>query len=1052
MAGDEVSHKDTSVDTREWSLIHSHTPWKKNKQFQRYAGNAWYRMIIVIDDVSSGYGILVPVHYRGAEFYLNGNKFYASREFDDRGHSPKIVGKSELIVIQDDLVRKGENVLAIRTGGMSTTGGFNGIIKFGLYRDLHDKWIHSFIYNTALLSINFFLALFFLIIFLYRRKDTYYLTFSVLSFLVSLFILGYKGIILWILDYQLAYIIALYLSALMFPYIIISLLYGFFTEREGLAPKVLLFLLVSFSVALIVEYLSTGELVFFHRYLYNPFMLFSLIAVFYSIILCIKKVRERKPYASYMLAGISVLAISMFISMFEFLDVIKISPPVLEGYFLMTIVFSSALASRFARVHTELEKAHDDLLVIDKMKDEFLATTSHELRTPLHAISGLAETMEMSPDEPPTERQKESLAIMRRSALRLSRLVDDILDFNKLRAGRVDLFVEEVDLAGLLRGMASLAGALVGDRPIQVRAEVSDGLPKIIGDRHRIEQIVLNLMANSIKFTAEGEVTLTAHTEGEGVNIAVRDTGCGIDTDDLAGIWSPYRQVEPADTRRHGGVGLGLAITRQLVDMHGGRISAVSEAGKGSLFTVWLPPCPPEGIATMHRAPDEPVCLPPPPRADDEAPGEPGAVSFPRRVDDSSEVRVLVVDDDQANLRILVEVLSRQGYKVRTVASGSEAVAAVEASIPHIVLLDIMLPGMSGYEVAARIRATYSDIYIPIIMVTARSGMEDMVKGFAFGGNDYIVKPFNSREVLARVENQLAISNMISMEKRVESFMRRSAGPEETSLVARAAALDEAVRRLSDWEAIISKDLGVAKGFLARLMRRTVQTDSVEYDIDYDPLFAIGGDVYDVHEFTPGKIRVFLGDATGHGIHASLNTITIMTEYGQLRGELASPSEMLTALNDRFCSRFSHYRIVFTCCVAEIDLFAGTVRFASAGHPTQFATSDGQGVARLKPAGPIIGFRKGVQYNELLMDFKPGAVLFLYTDGLLDEGFRMSTATGDGRVMRGEEYLRGVLENLPGAFSPAEICAAVKKEMKGERRKKDRLTDDDITVIALRRK
>jgi len=868
---------------------------------------------------------------------------------------------------------------------------------------------------------------------------------------LALWALGFTGLGFYLVDNQLVFNILTYIGGILSITTALNFLYEYHGIKKNTFISVYTIIYYIMAVLVVVEHFATGGIYYFNKYIYNVFINLNAVYILCVIYINVKAVRLKKPFAYRLLFGHLLIIVSLAYSSISFLSYGN-DPIIMEGFFAMTLVFSTALASRFAQVHTALEKAHDDLLVIDKMKDEFLATTSHELRTPLHAISGLAETMEMSPDEPPTERQKESLAIMRQSALRLSRLVDDILDFSKLRAGRVDLFVEEVDLAGLLRGMASLAGALVGDRPIQVRAEVGDGLPKIIGDRHRIEQIVLNLMANAIKFTAEGEVTLTAHTEGEGVNIAVRDTGCGIDTDDLAGIWSPYRQVESADTRRHGGVGLGLAITRQLVEMHGGRISAVSEAGKGSLFTVWLPPCPPDGIAAIHRAPEGPVCLPPPPRVDDEAPGEPGAVSFPRRVDDSSEVRVLVVDDDQANLRILVEVLSRQGYKVRTVASGSEAVAAVEASIPHIVLLDIMLPGMSGYEVATRIRATYSDIYIPIIMVTARSGMEDMVKGFAFGGNDYIVKPFNSREVLARVENQLAISNMISMEKRVESFMRRSAGPEETSLVARAAALDEAVRRLSDWEAIISKDLGVAKGFLARLMRRTVQTDSVEYDIDYDPLFAIGGDVYDVHEFTPGKIRVFLGDATGHGIHASLNTITIMTEYGQLRGELASPSAMLTALNDRFCSRFSHYRIVFTCCVAEIDLFTGTIRFASAGHPTQFTTSDGQGVARLKPAGPIIGFRKGVQYNELLMDFKPGAVLFLSTDGLLDEGFRMSTTAGDGRAMRGEEYLRGVLENLPDTLSPAEICAAVKKEMKGERRKKDRLTDDDITIIALRRK
>ncbi|MCU0845150.1 MAG: SpoIIE family protein phosphatase [Spirochaetes bacterium] len=409
------------------------------------------------------------------------------------------------------------------------------------------------------------------------------------------------------------------------------------------------------------------------------------------------------------------------------------------------------------------------------------------------------------------------------------------------------------------------------------------------------------------------------------------------------------------------------------------------------------------------------------------------------------------MDDDPGNLRVLVELLTPQGYRVRTVSTGVEAMAAIAENMPNIVLLDIMLPGMSGYEVAAKIRTTYSDIFLPIIMVTARGGMEDMVNGFKYGGNDYILKPFNSTEVLVRVENQIAIGNMIAMEKRVNSFMRKEAGPEKSSLVERAAALDDAVRRMSDWEAIISKDLGVAKGFLSRLMRRTVQTDSVIYDVDYDPLFAIGGDVYDVHEYTPGKIRIFLGDATGHGIHASLNTITIMTEYGQLRGELASPSAMLTALNERFCARFSNYRIVFTCCIAEIDLFAGSVRFASAGHPTQFAVSDEGGIARFKPAGPIIGFRNGVQFNEMVMDFRPGSLLFLYTDGLLDEGPRMPSA-GDGRVPRGEEYLRGVLENLSKTLSPTEICAAVKKEMKGERRKKDRLSDDDITIVALRRK
>ncbi len=1026
--------------------------WKRYFISDKDYNVGWFRTIIVVDKPQDLF-LFLPLGKRGSQIFINGHLIRETRPFDDKGFVLPIASKPELVNIHSSNLLKGGNLLAIRTASIDGWGGFMSGLMIGAPEAIKKYWTRYVMLYASFAIVGIFLSSFFFLFFLARKHETFYLSYSGLCMAVSLWTLGFTGLGFYLIDNQLVFNLFTYIGGIICITTALNFLYEYLKINKPVFIKIYTGFYYLMALAVLIEHFATNGLYYYNKYIYDLFINLNAIYVVCAIYINIKAVRMKKPYAYRLLAGHIILVASIVYSSFTFLSFSGQDPIIMEGFFAMTLVFASVLASRFARIHTDLEKAHDELLVIDKMKDEFLTTTSHELRTPLHAISGLVETLEMSPDDPPTERQRESLSIIRRSAARLSRLVDDILDFGKLRAGRVDLFVEEVDIVGLLRGMASLAGSLVDDKPIGIRVETDGGLQQIIGDRHRIEQIVLNMLSNAIKFTDEGEVVLSAHTEGEGVNVSVRDTGCGIAPDELAGILSPFHHLEPADTRRHGGVGLGLSITRHLVEMHGGRISAVSEVGKGSLFTVWLPSNPPEGAIAIRRDSIEPVCPPTMKRAKEEAPGKPGAVPFTRRIDDASEVRVLVVDDDEANRRILVEVLSVRGYEVRTVANGAEAVAAIETSMPHIVLLDIMLPGMSGYELASKIRLTYSGIYIPIIMVTARSGIDDMIKGFAFGGNDYIVKPFNSREVLARVENQLAISNMISMEKRVESFIRKGAGTDEISLVARAAALDEAVRRLSDWEAIISKDLGVAKGFLSRLMRRTVQTGSVEFHIDYDPLYAIGGDVYDVHEYAPGKIRVLLGDATGHGIHASLNTITIMTEYGQLRNEPLSPSAMLAALNERFCSRFSHYRIVFTCCVAEIDLFTGTVRFASAGHPTQFVVLDRLDIARLKPAGPIIGFRKAVQYNELVMDFKPGSVLFLYTDGLLDEGFGMpAAAPGDGRVLRGEEYLRGVLEKLPETLSPAGICAAVKKEMKGDRRKKNRLTDDDITLVALRRK
>lgn len=1055
---DDQTFSQPGVDEKNgnWILVHSKSNWNDIPGLAQYRGVAWYRLRLKVDEVAP-YGLFFHKTEAGVQIFLNGVLIYENRKAasDNRFISAK--GPPDYVPLPVSLLKPGLNVLAFRTAYLDYFTGFSQEFWLGNLESIKNKNTIFIIRHAALSAVSIFLTVFFLIFFLFRRSDKYFLLYSLKSFSLGLWILGYSCIIYYLIDNHQTYIAATYIGGILAAPTFILFLHTFFRQRFNLIAKIFIALYGIFFLCMLVEWVGTGNVELYNRYIYSVFNSVNLLGIIYAVVFSALMVRRNEEYAEIICFGVSLYFLGSVSSLITLLGVKDLGIFIIDGYFAMAIIFAVALAMRFSRVHIALEKAHDDLLVIDKVKDEFLATTSHELRTPLHAISGMAEIMETSPDEPPTEKQREGLSIIRRSADRLARLVDDILDFSKLRSGRVDLLVEEVDIELLLKGLASLGGVLTGDKPVTVRVKVGENLPVIVGDRHRIEQILLNLLSNAVKFTDEGEVTLTAHTEGGGVNIAVRDTGCGIESEDMAHIWDPYRQLETADTRRHGGVGLGLAITRQLVEMHGGRISAVSEPCKGSLFTVWLPPCPPPGAVLLRHDEPEPACQPLPVSIvdggeRDDATKPDAAGPFMRRADTPSEVRVLVVDDDPDNRRILIEELSRHSYQVRAVGDGPAAMEAIGEAMPHVVLLDIMLPGMSGFEVAAKIRETYPDIYIPIIMVTARSGMEDMVKGFAFGGNDYIVKPFNSNEVLARVENQLVISNMISMEKRVETFLGGDTGAEYRSLVERAALLDEAFRRLSEWESIISKDLVVARGFLSRLMRSVVDTSAVEYAIDYDPLFAIGGDVYDVHEYTPGKIRVFMGDATGHGIHASLNTITIMTEYGQLRGELASPSAMITALNERFCSRFSHYRIVFTCCIAEIDLFTGSLRFASAGHPTQFAVAGGK-VWALKPVGPIIGFRKSVIYNETVIDFDPGSVLFLYTDGLLDEGFRQSPlGSGDSRAMHGEEYLRSVLEELPAGSSPAEMCAAVKKMMKGEKRRKDRLTDDDISMIVLRRK
>lgn len=980
---------------------------------------------------------------------MNGKKIYESRNFNNRSELKNLIGKPTIIEIPQELFIIGKNILAIRTGTIDNKSGFVYPLKIGPQKLIFNYFMRHIIWYTLLTAVNIFITIYFLFIYIYRR-EAFYLHFSLLSLSLGIWTIGYHGLNLYLFDNQITYIISTYICAIIVCIFYITFIHSFLKISYNIFSYLLLTvmtLLLFFSCA---EMLITTHVFHYTRHLFKIFILSALLVVFYGDVICIVGKIQKKPYSMRIFSGTFALSLTYAISIFSFLEITKIQPPVSEGFFLLILIFASTIASRFAQVHTDLETAHADLLVLDKMKDDFLSTTTHELRTPLHGIMGIAESLFDGSLGEVNLRQKDNINLIRLSAGRLNNLVTSILDFSKLQAGRADLFIDEVSLADVIPSVVSLLQASVKDKTIEFITDIGP-LPTIHADRNRIHQILINLVGNAIKFTDHGSVTVRAALAGsDTVRVEVADTGPGIAREDLARIWIPFARGGDADTRRSGGAGLGLPITRHLVELHGGKIWAESEEGKGSVFIFEIPV--EARIAGIDRArtkqydltlPTGARAVPGPVVEQEAAPSpadEPGKVIPAHR----SAPVLLAVDDDPVNLKVIENLCRSRGYVVLTAADGPAALNILESTGIDLVLLDLMLPGMSGYDVCRTIRRMEKGRYLPVIMVTARDQLGDLAQGFKTGANDYITKPFKQQELVLRIENQLAIKQMLDMEKSIGTDHKKGKRP-VAGLLERSKDLKESALQMLEREKIIKEDLGIARAFQERLMTREDGIDGFEMSVHFHPLMEVGGDVYDIFQIRPGTVRVFLADATGHGITASLNTVKILSEYAAVKETLGSPADIINFLNQRFTRNLNQYGIVFTCIIADVSLESSSVTISSSGMPSQFIRRGGE-IAVIDPMNPIIGLSSKTAYREETHALNRGDVLFIYSDGLLEmiEDFQKRGAGGGGNSI---ETLADSIATIYPGTSLDDSGNQILKRFGGVKN----ISIDDVTFIAIKK-
>ncbi len=398
-------------------------------------------------------------------------------------------------------------------------------------------------------------------------------------------------------------------------------------------------------------------------------------------------------------------------------------------------------------------KLIEHLQAMDKLKDAFLANTSHELRTPLNGIIGIVESIMDGATGPLRQETQRNLAMVVASGKRLARLVDDILDFSRMKAAELELRPEAVDLYAMVDAVLLLSRPLIGGKNLRLLNQIDPEISAVMVDPSRLEQILFNLIGNAIKFTEAGEVRVCALREDEDVRIEVQDTGIGIPEDKFAIIFKSFEQVEQSATRRFGGAGLGLAITRSLVESSGGRIEVHSELGHGSCFVFTLPVAyeRPAGQPTLSARDQVLLHL----RSNDQL-----AEQRDEEDDQPGVGQVLVVDDEAINRQVLENQLGLHGYHVTSAFDGFDALRKVEGGGDFdLVILDVMMPGLSGFEVCQRLRRSHSLHELPILLLTARNQVEDYIQGLDIGANDYLGKPFDRRELLARVRTLVALRN-----------------------------------------------------------------------------------------------------------------------------------------------------------------------------------------------------------------------------------------------------------------------------------------------------
>lgn len=651
----------------------------------------------------------------------------------------------------------GQLELVIQVSSHAQSGGITYPIRFGTVEAI--GYLTAFSNNLQLLLcvVLFLHALYALMLYLLGLKNKALLFFSFIMVfgLLSVLVADDHLLFVWFefsYEWSMRIIRLIYIGAVAFmPFMFHSLFPGYIKQ------KILHWFIGYCSLyALFVLFAPIPSILAYNAILFSVLLL----SVALSAYILWKAVRSKKDVTFLLLAsmllGVNVLwAIAKHSLSLGFIHY----PFDLIG---AVLAFAAFWFRQSLQATMKTKQLAEQLQIEDKRKDEFLVNTSHELRNPLHGILNMTQVIVEDTAHPIHDKHKKNLTIVIDVSKRLSLMLDDLLDITRLRENTIQLKWEQVSLSSIIAGVYDIVRLQLEEKPVTLTVEIADTFPPVWADKNRLIQIIFNLVHNAVKYTDRGTILIRAASVNGIAHIQVEDTGIGIEEKALKTILEPYKQAELNSERASGGFGLGLSITKQLVELHGGMLTVQSTPGEGSVFTFTLPLS--EGstqgdemsTAAIIDAPLEIAAT-----VDNISTEEP---MYPA----NSKLKILAVDDDNMNVTILKHVLEAEQYEVSTATNAQLALARLEQSQYDLVISDVMMPHISGYALTSKIRERFSAFELPILLLTARSRSEDIMAGLQSGANDYITKPVDAMELKARVQAltklKLSVEERLRME------------------------------------------------------------------------------------------------------------------------------------------------------------------------------------------------------------------------------------------------------------------------------------------------
>jgi signal transduction histidine kinase/serine phosphatase RsbU (regulator of sigma subunit) len=683
---------------------------------------------------------------------------------------------------------------------------------------------------------------------------------------------------------------------------------------------------------------------------------------------------------------------------------------------------NNSVKANLHQANATLEGKNNELQQLNRLKDEFLANTSHELRTPLNGIIGIAESLIDGATGTLPETTQANLNLIVYSGRRLSNLINDILDFSKLRHKNLELQLKPIDLRAIINVVIPLSQPLAKSKKLEIINAIPSDFPPVQADENRLQQILHNLVGNAIKFTSVGTITISAEvintqssratnqeqqtTNNEQIAITIADTGIGIEEDKFQRIFESFEQGDGSTARAYGGTGLGLAVTKQLVELHQGEIYVKSQVGVGSQFTFTLPIA--HGVAQTGAI----ITM-----KDNSLPSfSPQLITpkFPEKTTNKTEsFKVLLVDDEPINLQVLINTLSLENCAITQASNGEEALAIIEGGWkPDIILLDVMMPKMTGYEVTQKLRERYLSTELPIILLTAKTQVEDIVTGFNSGANDYLSKPVAKDELLARIHTQIKMSRLMTENLRMNAELNLT-------------------RKLQHMILPKQSELEVIEGLdIAAFIEAAEE---------------VGGDYYDVLQHN-GNVKIGIGDVTGHGLESGMVMLMAQTTIrALLESEESDPVKFLDILNRTLYGNIERMQSSKNMTLALLDYADGVLRLSGQHEEIIVVRSGGEvEVIDTIDLGFPIGLEKEIYdfIASVEVRLNTGDVVVLYTDGITE-------AENINRGFYGLERLKSVVRSnyQKGAM---EIRNAVIEDLWlhiGNQK-----VFDDITLVVLKQK